>query len=311
MPKKLFQNQAMPARAYRGRGRKFQRKAKGKLNAYASTRKRNMVNAQRPMVETKSRTTEEVAIAVNNDALIINPMSQYLQVDNDDALTQIPQVPFLTQIQGLDEDQMIGLSNYTRWLKCKVQIKLPEGVNAIQHNADLYMVHGWVKAPLAKTSFTTIKPNEVTPAILNAHIASHVKDFFDQREDKLRFIPKQNTNLKILGYKRIKPNRNGALGVPSQVYGTTTVPTGFKIAGGNPIINYSCTWKVMRKIHYTKGAELTIGAGPAKYPTLFNNSGYLPFLVVYNPTFAQFVPAPGGLDRIQITYNSCCWYSDQ
>lgn len=304
-------NRSQSAAASRTRFQSKRRKAK--VSKYRLSKKMNMVNKMRPIVETKSRTAEEVFLTIGTGQTQVVDPTVYQMLPNDDALTHVPMVPFLTQHQGLNEDEMIGLSNYTRWLKCKIQIKLPEGVHAIQHAADLYVVHGWIKAPLAKTSFTPIKPNEVTPSTISTYIANHVKDFFDAREDKLRFIPKQNTNIKVLGYKRVKPNRNGSLGVPSQVYGTTTVPTGFKVAGGNPIINHSVTWKIMRKIHYTHGAKVTGNAGsppqPTDYQTLYPNDSWLPFLVFYNPTFAEF--GDSDPEKIKIATNTSTWYSDQ
>jgi thiol-disulfide isomerase/thioredoxin len=277
-------------------------KKRAKVSAYRSTKKKQMVNAMRPMVETKSRTAEEVALAAISTE-IVDP-TDYGALLNEDAITQIPQIPFNTMTQGLNEDEMIGLSCYARWLKCKLQIKLPSGVNAIQHPADLYCVHGWVKAPLAKTGHTAVTPNNVSPNTINSHVAQHVKDFLDEREDKLRFIPKQNTNIKILGYKRLKPNRNGALGTPVGAFGTTIVSSGYKTVGGNPIINYSVTWKIMRKIHYTHGKVLN-----GTYKTLFPNASWLPFCVLYNPTFSEFASADAA--RIEVASNSCLWYSDQ
>lgn len=290
------------------RYRRQKRKA-GKRGAYRATNKKRMVNKQRPFVETKSRDAEGVYASIGSGQTEIVDPTVYQMLPNDDALTHVPMVSFLTQHQGLNEDEQIGLSNFTRWLKCKIQIKLPEGVHSIQHAADLYVVHGWVKAPLAKTSFTTIKPNQVLPSTVSTYIANHVKDFFDAREDKLRFIPKTNTNIKILGYKRIKPNRNGTLGLPASAFSTATVSTGFKIAGANPIINHSVTWKVMRKIHYTHGAPIQYGSEDPNYSTLFVNSQYLPFLVLYNPTFAEF--GDSDAEKIKIATNNCTWYSDQ
>ena len=280
-----------------------------KRAAYRSTNKKRQLNRSRPFVECKSRTAEEVFNTIGTGQTEIVDPTVYQMLPNDDAYTHVPMVPCLTHHQGLNEDEMIGLSNYTRWLKCKIQIKLPEGVHAIQHAADLYVVAGWIKAPMAKTTFTPIKPSEVLPSTINTYIANHVKDFFDSREDRLRFVPKTNTNIKITHFKRVKPNRNGSLGVPAQVYGTTTVPTGFKIAGGNPVINHSVTWKVMRKIHYTHGAVVQYGADTPNYNTLYPNASWLPFLVFYNPTFAEF--GDSDPEKIKVATNTACWYSDQ
>ena len=47
----------------------------------------------------------------------------------------------------------------------------------------------------------------------------------------------------ILGYRRIKPNRNATLGVPVETFGTSIVSSGYKTVGANPIINMSCYWQ--------------------------------------------------------------------
>lgn len=310
MPSALIhRNTRTPRVAHRSRrGVNKSSRASSKLSKYRSTNKMKMTNKLRPLTETKSRTAEEVFDAIGSGQTEVVDPTVYQMLPNDDALTHVPMVPFLTQHQGLNEDEMIGLSNYTRWLKCKIQIKLPEGVNSIKHPADLYVVHGWIKAPMAKTTFTPIKPSQVLPSTVSTYIANHVKDFFDSREDRLRFVGKSNTNIKILGYKRVKPNRNGSLGIPATAFSTDTVPTGFKVAGANPIINTSCTWKIMRKIHYTHGAPVQYGATDPSYKTLYPNESWLPFLVFYNPTFAEF--GDSDAEKIEVATNTACWYSD-
>ena len=272
---------------------------KGAYNKYA---KKKFQRRRAPFVETKSRVAEEVAVAAADASQIVDP-TQILTIPNDDALTMVSQVSMLVQHQGLGEDELIGNSLYAKYLKCKMQFMLPEGPYAIKHSADLYVIAGWVKAPYAATSFTLPTPPNVTPAIINDYIAKHVKDFFDEREDKLRFVPKVNTNIKITHYKRIKPNHNGALGAP------VTMLSGNVTGGANPIINHSVTWRINRKLHYTHGKSIG-GSGPGsdQYGTMFLNSSWLPFLTIYNPTFSQF---PSGDDyRIKFSSNNCFWYSD-
>lgn len=274
-------------------------KKTSKTGAYKANRKKNFQIRRAPFTETKSRTAEEVAITVDDDDEIVDP-TQELLIPNDDALTMIPMTSMLVQHQGLGEDEMIGNSVYAKYLKCKMQLKLPEGMNAIRHSADLYVVAGWVKSPYASSSFTTVTPPNVLPSNINTWIASHVKDFFDQREDKLRFVPKQNTNIKITHYRRIKPNRNGALGIPAQAYHSADPSGGFAIAGANPIINHSVTWTINKKLHYTHGKAI------GSYNTMFLNASWLPFLVIYNPTFASFASG----SQIGVSSNNCFWYSD-
>lgn len=272
-----------------------------KRRAYRSTNKRKFMTKRAPFVETKSVTEEEQSVTAATMDLL-NP-TDYLTLQTATPITMLNPVPFLCMQQGIGEDQMIGLSVYSKYLKTKLQIKLPEGAYAIQHPCDVYLVHGFIKAPLARTSFTTPTAPNNTLLDTKTYLLNHVKDFFDQREDKLRFIPRSNTNIKILRYKRLKANRNATLGVPAQAYANSTVSPGYKTVGGNPIINESVTWKTMRKVHYTPGTAVS--------PTLANfypNSDWLPFCCIYNPTFASFTA--GSDYTIKVAHNTAHWYSD-
>ena len=171
------------------------------------------------------------------------------------------------------------------------------------HPCDVYLIHGWIKSPLARTSFTSPTAPANTLTDTKTYLLNHVKDFFDEREDKLRFVPKTNTNIKILGYKRVKANRNATLGVPAQAYANSTVSPGYKTVGANPIINESVTWSVKRKVHYTPGADVS-----TTLKQFYPNANWLPFCCIYNPTFASFTS--GSDYTIKIAHNTAHWFSD-
>ncbi len=297
MPKSAtfrYSRQQMLKRSQGGRKRRARR-------AYKPNNKRKFMAKRQPFVETKSVTGEEQAITAN-DLSFLDP-TDYLTLQTGTSITMLNPSSFLCMQQGIGEDQMIGLSVFSKYIKTKIQMKLPEGAYAIQHPADVYLVHGWIKAPLGLTSFTTPTAQANTYTNTKLHMLNHVKDFFDEREDKLRFIPKANTNIKILGYKRIRSNRNGSLGVPATVFHTTTVSPGYKTVGSNPIINESVTWKPMRKIHYTPGTAVS-----STLANFYPNADWLPFCCIYNPTFASFTA--GSDYTIKIAHNDAHWYSD-
>lgn len=278
--------------------RPFRSTAKGRRNAMKRVARR----AVSAGVETKSVTQEEQSITANTSSFL-DP-TDYLMLQTGSPITMLNPSSFLCMQQGVGEDQMIGLSVFSKYIKTKIQFKLPEGPYAIQHPCDLYLVHGYVKAPLGLTSFTTPTAPANTYNNTKLHCLNHVKDFFDEREDKLRFIPQQNTNIKILGYKRIKSNRNATLGVPAQAYANSTVSPGYKTIGANPIINQSVTWKTQRKVHYTPGSPVS-----TTLANFYPNSDWLPFCCVYNPTFASFTA--GDDYTIKVAHNDAHWYSDK
>ena len=157
----------------------------------------------------------------------------------------------------------------------------------------MYLIHGFIKAPFARTSFTNPTAQATTRDDVAGWVKRHLKDFFDEREDKLRFIPKTNTNLQILGYRKIKPNRNTNLGVMN--IGNAQ--------GTFPMINMSCYWPLKKKVYYSPGT----GSSPSDQ-FLYLNSQPIPFMCVYNPTAGEFTA--GSAYQVKVAYNDCCWYSD-
>lgn len=274
-----------------------------KLRAYRNNNKRRMVARRAPMVETKSRTGEELALKVADSSIINNP-TQFLDIPNDDAVTIFPLHSYNWMSQGLGEDEMIGLSVFSKWIKQKIQILLPSGQNAINFPCNLYIIHGWIKSPFGRTGYTNPTAPSATYAQFNTDVMNQLRDFFDNKEDKLRFIPKQNNQVKILGYKKVRPNRNQSISPPTQVFGTSIVPAGFKTEGSIPIINMSCTWKTMRKTYYTPGPTLTPHTS-----YFYNNSGWRPFVCLYNPEYAKWTEF-SNTGPIKVALNDCHWYSD-
>lgn len=262
--------------------------------AYKPARKKQMMIRRAPFVETKSRTHEEI---YTSGVLPLDP-TDFNTIPNSDGqdpqtVTNLPVWSICSQKQGLGEDQIIGLSCYAKYLKAKLQFKLPDGANSITHVADMYLIHGFIKAPFGRTSFTNPTAQATTRADFTGWVSRHLKDFFDEREDKLRFIPKQNTNLRILGYKKIQPNRNSNIGVMN--IGNAQ--------GTFPMINMSCYWPMKKKIYYTPGT----GSNPSDQ-FLYPNSQHIPFMCVYNPTAGEFT---SGADySVKVAYNDCVWYSD-
>lgn len=279
-----------------------QNKRSRKIRAYRSSRKKRMMIARAPLVETKSRTGEEMAIQLNDSLVLPDPTTPQ-DIPVDDAVTQMPLDPYNWMSQGLGEDQMIGLSVYSKYIKQKLQFTLPTGANAIDFPCNLYVVHGWIKNPFARTSSTTPSATDATYSQFNHDIFVQLKEFFDEKEDKLRFIPKANNQIKILGYKKLRPNRNQSIAPPTQVFGTSLVPSGYKTAGAFGPINVSLTWRVMRKVHYTPGPS------HPNLPYFYNNESWRPFSVLYNPDFAQWATYPN-TGPIKVASNTCHWYSD-
>lgn len=276
-----------------------------KKGAYNPAKKNNFQKRRAPFVETKSRTHEEMSQGsqINlPDPSIISDPTAYGRILNDDAFTHLKLYSFTSMTQGLGEEQMIGNSVYSRFLKLKVSFIYPSGDDQFEVPCNQYLVHGWVKSPMNLTNLTTPVAGNCNRMDIQHYVQQRLQPFFDERADKLRFIPKSNTGIKILSYRKIKNDRNAQFSTENTSVGP---------------VNMSCTWRINRKIAYEQGypnpatydSSSPLGPNDAfKYP----NNSWLPFALIYNPQFASLPQGtnPGQSTVIQVAYNDCHWFSD-
>ncbi len=267
--------------------RNYARKRNSRLKAVKQIRLRT---------ETKSRTHAEMSIGseAGQPTTIADPTT-YFELQNDDAFTYIPPLSFLSMTQGTREEMMIGNSVYSKYCKMKISLLYPNGADMSVVPSNQYLVHGWLKTPTNWSTFTTPVVNNANRNDLKLFVIQRLKAYFDERDDKLKFIPRANTGFKILGYRKITNDKNSQ-------FSTENTSVGPK--------NLSVTWSINRKVQYEEGFP-NIGARPTLGPNdqfLYPNQSWLPFVVVYNPQFASMGDAPK--NRIKIAYNDCHWFTD-
>ena len=163
------------------------------------------------------------------------------------------------------------------------------------------------------TELTPINASDVNSTIISQYINDKIQRYFDDKTDKLQFIPKSaNNDIKILGYRKCSPNKNAQTTIPLGVVGNPV--DGTQMVGGVPNTNMSCTWNVNRKIHYERGAATGQSGSSYALHSHFPNVGWLPFCVVYNPDFASYetAAAPNKPENaaIRVLVNNCTWFSD-
>lgn len=296
---------ARPGRKSGGRGRPTRKSKK------PTQTKKAFVKQRQAVVETKSRTHEEIAenpppgtdmtLSINQHKYIFNP-TDYKPIDNRVAYTFFHPTSFLSMNQGMDEDELNGLTCFVKAVKTKISILMPHGGDAITNPFNLYLIHGDV----VQTNFTgnTIPqaPIASRPDIRN-HIENRVVDYFDERKDKLRFISKSGVTVNIKGYERVLNNKNTSwladLGSAQAPY------------------NKSITWRPNKKVKYEKGfpAAGDPTANPSKHQVhLYPNYTRLPFIMLFSPQHASLdQSAPGGTSDnklIRVAYNDCTWFTD-
>lgn len=279
-------------------------KSRGRRTAYAPTSKRNMAKRRQPFVESKTRTSEDVYLKLKdsstpNGGIPLDTMGlEY--IPTDDAYTGLQLSPITFMTQGTEEDDMIGRAIFAKHLKTKIQITWP--ANTYLNPAELFLVHGFIKLSPNVSQFTDPPVQNYTWDMFREFTRVHLKDYFDEHSDKLRFIPKQNSSLQIKGYKKLRPNIQKQYSLPAQLNTDTTSQD--KILGSIPDTFYSFSHPMNRKIHYEKGNNNT-----SEELFFINSNQWVPFACLYNPDYENNNNGSDS-DMIQVRSNTILYYSD-
>ena len=261
-----------------------------------------MMIRRAPMVETKSKTSEDLL----DQGLITFAPTQFYQSNTPHKHIN-PEVFFLWK-QGLGEAEMVGRSVYAKYLKRKILVRFPQPPFQTSgtdkeipvYPQNLELIWGFVPMPLNLTGNTTPAVYNNTRDHINAHINQRVVDYFQDRADFLRFVPKKASTIRILGRRKVRPNMNRFSGMPPQLDSKDD------IVGNVPDYQTSIYWPMMRKLHFEKANDIT-GTGVEGY---FPNYAHLPFCVLYDrdwddvPSDKRIAYAPS------VAYNDAIYYSD-
>lgn len=276
--------------------------------AYRKGAKRNFMRRRAPFIETKSKTHEDLVVQFPG------------LVDRTEFRTQDSEVhhmnpeTFLMWKRGMEENEVIGNSCYAKYLKMKVGIRFPQSAFTVNgmtkqipmtpQNYTLYW--GWVPNELGWTGQTTPKADEANINDIFAHINQRVTDYFNEQKDgKLRFIPKAASTIRITGRKKIRPDMRHLSTAPPQTLSNTIAPD--NVIGTIPDVYTSISWKMGKKLHLQPSSKLHSGQ-TGLYP---NFGTWLPWccLVVHD-----FDNLPQDTTRIAycpaVQYNDAIWYSD-
>jgi len=300
-----------------------------KKGAYKPARKKAFQARRNPFIENKTREAKEFSGSLdpNRDVtatqgplkvpIAFPDPTDFRYMPVDDAQTIILPSPYYSMNRGLTENEMVGSSIYGKYLKTKIQLLAPDGANMIDYPSNLYVIHGWVTAPLQATGLTTPTVNGTTYVDVFTHVYNYIKEYYSVRKDTLEFPEKRVQHIQFLGSRKVLTDKNSNLPISGGGTGASNNST----FGALAPINISCKWDINRKIHYSKGTSVASNGNPAAYPqAVFNypNNAWLPFIVIFNP---QFASTPGwdptqpnngtsNNDLWRIAHNSKMWYSD-
>jgi len=272
--------------------------------------KKAFVRQRQGVVETKSRTHEEISqdpppgtdmtLPQNKHKYIIDPTT-YQYVNNQLAYTFFHPTSFLSMNQGMDEMDLNGLTAFVKAVKVKLSILMPYGTNAITQPFNLYLVHGTVQATHF-TGNTLLPANTAARSDIRKHIEDKVEDYFNERQDKLRFIPKAGVTVNIQGYQKVLNSKN-----TNWLADIDNVQAPY---------NKSINFQINRKVKYEKGYPQLGDAvtNPIKHEThLYPNYSRLPFVLLYSPqhmSLDQSAPGMNDNKKIRVAYNDCTWFTD-
>lgn len=283
-------------------GGKYLKKTTRK-GAYRPRQKKNMMVRRAPFVETKSKTTEDLVGQFG-----LNPHIDFFTF-NTETVHLNPDVYHAWQ-QGLGEQQVIGQSVFVKYLKRKMTVRWPQPgfINTFNDKAGVIpskpmsaeVIWGFIPAPLNYTGYTTPTAPQVNMAEINGYINKRVKNYFDERKDKLRYISKQSSTLRIVGRRKLRPDlRFMSTAPPTTQYDDTA-------NGTIPDTYLTLQWPCMRKLHLEQATDLHNGN-----PGLFaGNYQWLAFCCIFQENWEEIPVDLRAQSSVSVAYNDCIWYTD-
>jgi hypothetical protein len=263
----------------------------------------------------------------------------------------------LYQTHGLDESQMVGRSTYQRLCSAKFLIRWPQPSLSTGHllsgltppdmteplevrqawlnnranhipcvipeTPQSYKLYwGFVNIKMGLSGFTTPTATTATATDIERHINLRVEDWFNERQDRLKYIPKTSNTLKIIGSKTLRPPWNDQTGRQPVSHSIEkeddpSKQDFYNLEGTIPDTLVKVNWPINKKIHFqptnlfggTNQNDGNQGYGD-KTPTVFyKNFDWMPFAVIVNwsanslpkDTADTSIPEPRGDNAYQRT----------
>lgn len=293
-----------------------------KTAAYAPKKKKAFKRASNPLAENKQMEGTQLSAEVGANSLgariftdySVAPANKSGHVMNTQLWNFNPD-SMMYHTHGFDDHQMVGRSVYQTLCAAKFLFKWPQptmkiGVNKYGTTTDIggatpdqpmsYKLYwGYVPVKLMLTGQTTPHANQASAEYIENQINQRVEDYFDQRRDRISFIPKTTSTLRILGSKVLKPPWKTHTGRQP----VSSISDNAKIAtiDGDDVVYHPATqlyakesipdtlvkikWPINRKIHFEPSNAIGTtsgGAGNAAgTPTTFyRNYDWQPFACV-------------------------------
>lgn len=292
---------------------------KSRRGAYKKGAKKQMAIRRAPLVETKRKSDEEIYAdgffsgtgKINENDMA--PNRTVLEIYDTEHLMLDP-LSYLLWSQGLDQSQHIGQAVNLKYTNMKIQVRFPQPSVEVASGTfqtfpaqpmNYELVWGWVPSPLQLTGSTTPPANTVTLNQIREHINDRVTDYFNNRKDKLRFIPKKDVTLRIAGRRKVRPSLSNS--TLHQMFDSKND----EVIGTIPDYFTEISWKHNnRKIWLEQTGNLN---GDSDCIGMYPNYTWLPFCTLVNYNHAD-IPVSTGYDRKlqspSVAWNSITYFSD-
>jgi hypothetical protein len=211
--------------------------------------------------------------------------------------------------RGVEDDQFIGDSIFSKYISMKLNFQFPQGQNSILQPYRIQVIHGWMTAPFSLDTSGLYGPNRTTVsrAELDAIIAARVGPEFNQAVDRMNFRDKTKKIYRVEGKKWITINRD------SQINQTTFIAPTSENKGGPGDSFMQLAWKPMRKVNLLDSSDTNSSLPPSPYS--YPNEAWIPFVCIYTPDKDNLnnpdktEPMPDE-SRVTIQAMNCHWYTD-
>jgi len=296
-------------RAPRAKKRRNYNTKTTRRGAYKPRNKKRMMNRRAPFIETKSKTHED--LVVQFPGLVDRSV---FRTYNTESAHFNPETFYMWK-RGMEENEVIGNSCYAKYLKMKLGIRFPQPaftVSGVKKQIPMTpqnyeLIWGWVPNEFGYTGQTTPTADNANINDLMAHVNQRVNDYVNEQKDKIRFIPKAASTIRIVGRRKIRPDLRFMSTAPPV---TTDASVGNDYAVGTIPDRYtSVSWKMNKKLHLQPSSKLHSG-DPGLYAGNFGT--WLPFCTLVNWDFENLPTDPAQREPYcpSVQLCDCIWYSD-
>lgn len=198
-----------------------------------------------------------------------------------------------------------GRSIFSKYLQMKLEVTYPFGTAAPPEPSEpVEVIYGYSE-PSNLTDFTNFPEDSVSRQELIDLVVQQTQAEFDSADDKMGFKERKRRSYNITGRFKIKPSKDSQ--IPSSI--------GLGLASYSVApIQKSVNWKTMKKLRMVRSTDAR-ATGTAE-PFIYPNQAYVPFVILYNKSFANYAANIDPTDptkpitQIKLRHNDCHWFND-